>query len=176
MKPLKYYVATSVDGFIAQADGSFEGFSFEGDHIADYIDSLNQFDTVLMGRKTYDVGLQDGKTNPYPMLKSYVFSRTMATSPDPQVTLVSQGASEVVRQLKAAPGSAIYLCGGATLAAQLFAEGLIDELILKINPFVMGQGIPLFATVVAQTQLALVGSKIYDSGVVWLRYGVQFAT
>ncbi|HEY9815176.1 MAG TPA: dihydrofolate reductase family protein [Candidatus Obscuribacterales bacterium] len=172
MKPLKYYVATSVDGFIAQADGSFGGFATEGDSIADYIDSLSQFDTVLMGRKTYDVGLKEGKTNPYPMLKSYVFSRTMATSPDPQVTLVSDQASQVVKQLKAELGSAIYLCGGATLAAQLFTEGLIDELILKINPFVMGQGIPLFATVIPQTQLTLIGSQIYANGVAWLRYEV----
>lgn len=119
MRALKYYVACTVDGFIAHADGSFDGFLPEGEHVADFLGSYKWFDTVLMGRKTYEVGLRDGKTNPYPMLRSYVFSRAMKASPDPNVTLISQNAAEVVRGLRRESGKDIWLCGGADLAATL---------------------------------------------------------
>ena len=173
MRRLKYFVACSVDGFIAHADGSFGGFLPEGEHVTDYLDSFKSFDVVLMGRKTYEVGLKEGVTNPYPMMKQYVFSRTMKESPDENVEMVSEDAVELVRNLKSATGKDIYLCGGADLAATLFAENLIDEIILKVNPFLMGAGIPLFARPIEQTDLELTDSKIYGNGVVWLRYRVK---
>ncbi len=173
MRKIKYYVACSVDGFIARKDGSFGDFIVEGEAVNDYIESLKLFDIVLMGRKTYEVGLKEGKTNPYPMMKSYVFSRSMKESPDEQVELVSQNASELVRSLKNEPGKDIYLCGGANLATMLFAQNLIDEIILKVNPFVMGSGIPLFGEVIKPTSLELTNSKIYESGVLLLNYRVK---
>ncbi|MDY6936718.1 MAG: dihydrofolate reductase family protein [Cyanobacteriota bacterium] len=173
MRKLKYYVACSVDGFIAHKDGSFDGFLFDGEPVRDYIESLQAFDTVLMGRKTYEVGLKEGKTDPYPMMESYVFSRTIAQSPNPQVTIVSENAGEFVRSLKQKPGKDIYLCGGANLATTLFADSLIDEIILKINPFLMGSGIPLFAEAIAQTALELTDRKIYENGVAFLYYQLK---
>ena len=170
MRKLKYYVACSVDGFIARKDGSFDCFPWDDEVIADYLESLKSFDVVLMGRKTYEVGLKEGKTDPYPMMKSYVFSRTMKESPDERVTLVSENVTTLVRNLKNETGKDIYLCGGADLAATLFAENLIDELILKLNPFLMGSGIPLFGRAIEQTALELTDSKIYQSGVVLLNY------
>src|SRR5690606_28939875 len=103
------------------------------------------FDTVLMGRKTYEVGSTAGFTNPYPTLKQYVFSRSMPESPDPQVQLVRERAPETVGHLKEAQGKDIWLCGGAELASTLMEAGLIDCLIIKLNPVVFGAGIPLFA-------------------------------
>lgn len=116
MCKLKYYVACSVDGFIAHEDGSWGGFLFEGEHVTDYIESFKQFDTVLMGRKTYEMGLNAGKTNPYPNMKSYVFSRTMKESPDPEVKVVAENVVDLVRSLKQGKGKDIYLCGGAKLS------------------------------------------------------------
>jgi dihydrofolate reductase len=173
MRTLMYYVACSVDGFIAHKDGTFEGFLPEGEHVQDFLDSYEWFDVVLMGRKTYDVGLKEGVTNPYPTLESYVFSRSMKESPDPVVTLVSGNLVEVVRDLRSQDGKAIWLCGGADLAAQLFGAGLVDELVLEVNPFLMGEGIPLFAGVVQQSPLELFESKNYDNGVLLLKYRVQ---
>jgi dihydrofolate reductase len=113
------------------------------------IDAENQwFDTVLMGRKTYDVGFKAGVTNPYPHLQQYLFSKSLKVSPDEQVTLVLEDTVQFVEQLKQLPGKGIWLCGGANLASSLFAAGLIDRLILKVNPFLMGEGIPLFADVI----------------------------
>lgn len=78
----------------------------------------------------------------------------------------------MVRDLRAGAGAAIYLCGGGELAAQLFAADLVDEVILKINPLVMGPGIPLFGAAVPTRDLVLRDARIYGSGVVVASYRV----
>ncbi|MGJ3245535.1 MAG: dihydrofolate reductase family protein [Elainellaceae cyanobacterium] len=191
MRELTYYVACSLDGFIAHPDGSHDGFSQDGEYLsdlfADFPETLPShlrnvmgvqaenrwFDTVLMGRKTYEVGLKEGVTNPYAHLRQYLFSRSLSASPDEAVILVSDNTIAQVRSLKAENGKGIWLCGGANLAATLFAAGLIDGLILKVNPFLMGAGIPLFAQTIQQTALELTDSKTYSGGVVRLHYQVS---
>lgn len=174
MRKLKYHVACTVDGFIAHKDHTIEGFIPEGDHVTDYLESLkNDYDIALMGRRTYEFGFQFGVTNPYPWMKQYVLSRTMETSPDPNVELVSNNIIEFVRELKNGTGKDIYLCGGSDLATTLFTENLIDEIILKVNPVVFGSGIPLFSEAIKQTDLALTDSKIYNTGVILLTYRVK---
>jgi dihydrofolate reductase len=174
MRELKYHVASTVDGFIAHADHTIDGFIAAGEHAADYLASLKtDYDTVLMGRRTYEFGFQFGVTNPYPWLKQYVLSRAMESSPDANVELVSENTGGFVRRLKAEPGKAIYLCGGAQLAGALFAEDLIDEIILKLNPVLFGSGLPLFSGVVKQQALELTGSKVYESGVLLLHYRLK---
>jgi dihydrofolate reductase len=88
MSPIVYHVATSVDGFIASPDGSWSAFPTVGDHIADYFASLSDYGTVLMGRRTYEVGLAHGVTNPYPTLRSIVVSRVLTTPPDPAIEVI----------------------------------------------------------------------------------------
>jgi dihydrofolate reductase len=176
-RQLKYYVACTVDGYICKEDGSFDCFMRgglgTGGHVTDYLASFQTFDIVLMGRKTYEVGLKVGVTNPYPGMKSYVFSRTMKSSPDERVTLVTENAIDVVRGLKREPGKDIYLCGGGEFAAALLAEGLIDEILLKLNPFLLGSGIGLFSQTIPITDLELLGSKAYENGVLLLHYRVK---
>ena len=173
MRKLKYVVATTLDGFIAQEDGSFNDFLMEGDHVTDFQNALESFDTVLMGRKTYEVGLNFGVTNPYPSMKQYVFSTTIKESPDENVEIVSDGVADLVRHLKTEAGRDIWLCGGSNLATLLLAEGLIDEVIVKVNPILFGTGIPLFSTVAGHVDLELVNSKAYNNGVVLLSYLVH---
>ena len=186
MRNLSYYVACSVDGFISGEDGSTSSFLGEGDHLSDLFSAYPEtlpthlrdllgirgenrvFDTVLMGRTTYEVGLKEGITNPYSNLTQYLFSRSLASSPDPNVELVTEDALEVVKRLKQTEGKDIWLCGGGKLASALFPE--IDTLILKVNPFVMGAGIPLFAKRVPQTALRLVSSRTYPNGFALMHY------
>ena len=172
MRKLRYHVACTLDGFIAHPDGSFGGFLAEGDHVADFLASYASYDTVLMGRKTYEVGLSVGVTDPYPTMKPYVFSRTLGKSPDPRVEIVAEGAADLVRRLKDRPGKDIWLCGGAELAGALFEEGLIDEVVVKLNPRIFGAGIPLVAGGERRISLELRDTKVYRSGVVLLTYGV----
>ena len=189
MRELKYYVACTVDGFIAREDGSFDCFLAGGEHFADLLRSFPEtipghlrealgvtagnllFDAVLMGRKTYEVGLKVGVTNPYPTMRQYLFSRAMTESPDENVELVSGDAVARVRRLKQEEGKDIWLCGGGELAATLFPE--IDEIILKVNPVLIGSGIPLFSGVVRKTDLELADSKVYGNGFMLVRYRLK---
>jgi len=186
MRELKYYVACSADGFIARSNGSLDFFPSEGEHLADLMKSFPEtfpthlretlnvragnrcFDTVLMGRKTYQLGLDIGVTSPYGHLKQYLFSRTITSSPDKDVTIVAADPLFFVRQLKQESGKDIWLCGGADLAATLFPE--IDELILKVNPVVIGDGIPIFSRAVEATPVRLVAIQTYSNGFLLSRY------
>lgn len=170
MRKVNYHVATSLDGFVARVDGSFDCFAMEGPHVADYVAAFSECSTAIMGRKTYEVGLKSGVTNPYPMLDTYVFSSTMQESPDAAVKVIATDAVAKVRELRAGDGKDIFFAGAGELAASLLASGLIDEIHVKVNPIVLGQGVPLVAHLDTDVSLTLLDSKTYDNGVVLLRY------
>ncbi len=188
MRDLVYYVATTLDGFIAREDGSFHEFPWDGEFGAYLMEHFpetfpshfrqddapnRRFDTVLMGRATWEVGQREGITSPYGTLKQYLFSRTLDRSPDEGVTLVATDALARVRELKEMGGQSIWLCGGSILAGELYAAGLIDELILKVNPIAFGRGKPLFGQAVDGDRLALTGLRRFDSGHVIMNYAVR---
>jgi dihydrofolate reductase len=173
MRKLIYHVATSIDGFIAQTDHSMNGFLNEGDHVGEYLASLqNDYDTVLMGRKTYDFGVQFGVTNPYPWLKQYVIS-SRSEGMDDHLEVISSDPAVLVLRLKSEPGKDVYLCGGARLATTLLEQGLIDEIILKVNPVLFGSGIPLTRALPQFLSLDLKHSKSYSNGVLLVQYSIQ---
>lgn len=173
MRLLKYYVACSINGFIARENGAFDYFLMEGDHIADYHASLASFDAVLMGRKTYEVGLREGVTDPYPTMKTYVFTRTLRESPSPNVQLVAEDPAGAVRALKNEQGKDIWLCGGSEIAAALFAEDLIDEVILKVHPVIVGAGVPAIAGGVKDMRFDLRETRVFSSGITVQRYRIR---
>ncbi|ANI90826.1 dihydrofolate reductase family protein [Dietzia timorensis] len=185
MRELVYYVAVSIDGYIAGPDGEFDAFLFEGDHagfitaelpdaipthIADQLgiaQRRERFDTVLMGAGTYSVGLPDAPS-PYRHLDQYLFTHR-AIAPQDNLTVTAEDPAHLVRELKAREGADIWLCGGRNLAAQLAGE--IDRLVLKRNPVVFGAGIPLFAPgTYAPAQWDRVRAVAFDSGVVLEEY------
>jgi len=161
MRELIYYVAVSLDGYIAGPEGQFDAFLVEGDHLAglnaefgdtiptdiaahlDIDQSGGRFSTVLMGAATHAVGLPD-MPSPYRHLEQVVFTHR-ELEPAENLTTTDANPVEVVRELKQqsdAEGD-IWLCGGADLASQL--RGEIDRLVLKRQPLLFGSGIPLFA-------------------------------
>lgn len=188
MRKLVYYIACTADGFIAREDGSFDFFPMTGEHlpyiVAEYPETIpghlremvgvqadNQhFDTVLMGRHTYEVGSLAGFPNPYPHLRQYVVSSTLTTSPDAAVQIVASDPVALVRSLKQEAGLDIWLCGGARLAGTLYAE--INEIILKVNPVVLGTGMPLFQGASGPTALELTDYQTFGGGVAMHRYRV----
>lgn len=166
LRKLTYYVAMTLDGFIAGPDGGDptgpDGFfdvtpDYLQHIVAHYPETLpgparealgvtasgTHFDTVVEGRRSYQIGLDLGVADAYPHLRHLVFSRTLTEGPAPAVELVSSDPLARVRELKAEDGGGIWLVGGAELAGALYPE--IDELILKVNPVTVGAGIPLFA-------------------------------
>lgn len=173
MQIVTYFVASSIDGCIARPDHSFDFFPLEGDHASEYLAMLRGFDAVVMGRRTYEVGLAAGVENPYPWLRTFVVSRTLPPSRHPNVTIVGDGAPELVRHLRGQDGRGIYLCGGGELARTFLLEGLVDELIVKLNPVIAGAGIPIVAAMDTPTRLALVDVKRFDSGVLFVRYRLE---
>lgn len=169
-----YHVASTLDHFIAREDGSTTGFPEKGDHVDDYLQSLNNYDTVIMGRKTYefgyDYGLEKGALA-YPHMRHYIFSKTLQfDKKDDKLEIISNDQLEVVKNLKSEEGTPIYLCGGGAFAGFLLEHELIDELILKLNPVIFGKGIPLFGDCGKAADLALTDSKTYNSGVMLLSY------
>ncbi|MEM9666228.1 MAG: dihydrofolate reductase family protein [Bacteroidota bacterium] len=98
------------------------------------------------------------------------FSRTMDQHPDEAVELVQEDLLTFVRTLKAEATAPIWLCGGGHVASTLLKAGLVDRVVVKLNPVVFGSGIPLFGSDVDQTALTLTGTKVYACGVVLLQY------
>ncbi len=182
MRQLVYFVAVSIDGRIADPDGGFDDFLTEGDHLAalgaEWSDTIpghvraalglppadgKRFDTVVMGWNTYAVGLAEGVDSPYPQLRQLVVSTRSPQVPD-DIEVIAEDPAAAVRALKSEEGRDIWLCGGGQLAAALAEE--IDRLVLKVNPVLFGDGIPLFAGGYRPTGFTLVESTRYDSGVV----------
>ncbi|MFD0276267.1 dihydrofolate reductase family protein [Kitasatospora sp. NPDC127111] len=189
MRKLSYFIAGTIDGFIAAPDGAFDFFfpyvtgeflPYMSDAFADTIPALGRtamgldgtpnkrYDTVLMGRSTYEPGIAIGMTSPYPHLRQIVFSRSLTESPDPAVEVTAEDPLAVVRRLKQEDGLDIWLCGGGALAGQLLPE--IDELIVKLNPIVAGSGVPMFSADFGLRAFDLVGSRSFDTGTVVLSY------
>ncbi len=181
MRKIIYHVATTLDNYIAHSDGSFDGFVPEGEHVMDFLDSIRHYGAILMGRNTYEVGYKYGMkpgdpayADINPDMKNYVFSRSAKFESNDRVQLVRQDEIEFVKNLKTETGKDIWLCGGGALAGSLLEHELIDELLIKHNPVVFGSGIPLFGESKKNLNLTLLSSKMYDSGVLLLRYKINY--
>lgn len=178
MRRVVYHVATSVDGFIAHPDGSLGGFLFEGDHIPDFLGSItDDYDTVLMGRGTYEWGYAMGAVPGEPAYKefglvNYVFGRSLDFPSNDAINFVHGDAAATVAELKKGDGKDIWLCGGAALARTVLDAGLLDEVIVKVNPVWIGAGIPLFRGIGAPVTLRQTAAKTYPNGVGLLHYDV----
>ncbi len=173
MRTIDYHIAVSLDGYICHENGSIDGFLMEGPHADDFINSLEKYDTVLMGSKTYEFGFQFGLVPgqpAYPNLAHYVFSRSLNFESSSSVTLVNESVLDKVKEIQKMKGKEIWLCGGGELASYLLNEGLIDKLTVKVNPIVFGSGRKLFSDSTKTTSLVHKSSKFYENGVVLNEY------
>ncbi|MBD2762528.1 dihydrofolate reductase family protein [Kocuria sp. cx-116] len=185
MRELVYYVAVSIDGYIADPTGGFDAFLVEGDHASvvfgEYADALpvhahtalgieppkTRFDTVILGWNTLGPALDVGIASPYPHLRQVVASR-QARDVDPAITLTDDPLA-TVRTLKQEDGLDIWLCGGGELAGTLVSE--IDRLVLKRSSMVFGSGVPLFGTAPYDPRrFDLIDSRTFKSGVLIEEY------
>jgi dihydrofolate reductase len=174
MRKVVYGGACSLDGYLAREDGSVDWLMFN-DEVAELMkDSWSRFDTMLMGRKTYEVAMANAPKNVSESgVETYVFSTTMDPGDCKGAKLVSTGAADLVRSLKAKDGKDICVMGGGVLANSLFEAGVIDEVGFNIHPLLLGSGIPSFHNTARQTDLELVDCKPLKNGCVYVLYNVK---
>jgi dihydrofolate reductase len=167
MRTVTYGAACSLDGYIAPPDGSMDWLHFSKD-VQDYMATYwSSIDTMLMGRKTWEVatgGNADGGKG-MKGIKTYIFSRTLERVGG-GAQLVRDNAGDFVRQLKEQPGKGICVMGGGELAQSLFEAGVIDEVGLNVHPILLGSGIPLFRDAGRRIPLQLSESRVIDGGCV----------
>lgn len=171
---LRYQVAVSLDGFIAGPNGEYDWIVM--DRSIDFAALYKEFDTAVMGRKTYETATAQGVNGSMPGIDVVVCSRTLpAAVPVKGVRIVNDDAAEVVAALKAKPGRDIWLFGGGALFRSLLDAGLVDSVEVAVIPVLLGSGIPLLPPG-ASTKLVLADKKILPaSGIVVLAYSVPGA-
>jgi dihydrofolate reductase len=174
MRKVIFGGANSLDNFIARKDDAVDWLQWSDEVGAITSAMWETVDTVVMGRKTYEVAARSGMAGgDSGGIKSYIFSRTMKESPAPGVKIVSEDAGEFIRTLKNQEGKDICVMGGGDLARSLFEAGVIDEVGFNIHPVLLGSGIPLFHEMSRQIDLELIDCRTFDNGCVLVSYRVK---
>ena len=158
MRNVRLSVAASLDGFIAGPNGENDWIVMDPE--MDFGAFMASFDTVAMGRKTYQAMRNHG-AGPMPGMQTYVFSRTLRQEECPHV-IVSGDPSQTLTALKAMAGKDIWLFGGGSLLRSLLELKLVDTVEIAIIPILLGTGVPLVAHPAKQTKLKLVKQRIYE--------------
>ena len=171
-------LAVTLDGFIEGKNGEVDWCIMDPD--MGFTNFLNQIDTILYGRKSYDLWGQyiqktedsDTEKEIWKLVHSkekYVFSRTQKAA-DAQAIFINENIVEEVNKLKNKPGKDIWLYGGSSLITTFINLGLVDEFRLSIHPVILGEGKPLFMDIKQRFNLKMVNARTFSSGVVQLIY------
>lgn len=171
MRKITYGAACSLDGYIARRSGEVDWLLWSSDVTRLSAGYLSGVDTILMGRKTYEAGRAQG-ARAEPRFANYVFSRTLETPPEANVTIVREDAVEFVAALKKQPGRDICLMGGGELAHALLSADLVDEVGVNIHPVLLGEGIPLFLPMPREVELELIQTERIARGCLYALYRV----
>jgi len=160
----------SLDGYIADSDDGFDWIDIDPD--IDFEELSSQFDTYLMGRRTFEAAGRQGP--PSSEIRNYVFSNTLKQSEHEDLRIISADWVQAVRDLRAEPGKDIWLFGGGVLFGNLCNEGLVDTLEVSVLPVLLGGGVPLVAGLSRQADLILKEHKVFEkTGTALLVYDID---
>jgi dihydrofolate reductase len=171
MRWVRYVVAMSLDGYIAGPNGEADWIVMDPD--IDFGALFEQFDTFLLGRRTFEGrgggGAQSG-------VQTIVFSRMLRQEDYPNVTIVSENPEQVLTDLRSKPGKDIWLFGGGSLFRSLLETRLVDAVEVSVIPVLLGEGIPLLPPNPSSERfkLKLTGSRTFKTGIVSLEYAVEY--
>jgi dihydrofolate reductase len=170
MRRIRYQVAASLDGYIAGPQGDYDWIPHDPE--IDFKALFAQFDTLLMGRNTFEPMVKAGRATT-PGMRTVVVSRTLRPADYPDVTIVSDRLDEAVAALRREPGKDIWLFGGGLLFRTLLVAGLVDGVEIAVIPVLLGGGIPMLPPPAPRTRLRFTGHTVYRSGIVLLHYEVS---
>lgn len=175
------YIATTVDGYIAEKDGSvdfldqYQSSASDGD--MGFAEFLNSIDLLIMGRKTFDQVISFGDNLwPYGDRQVWVWSRDPSSVTIPKIRSnkvvgVSGEPRELLKMAQQKGFRHVYVDGGTTIK-NFLSQGCIDDLILTRVPLLLGEGIPLFVEM-QRISLEHVSTKSYSNGLVQSHYRVK---
>lgn len=167
MPRIRYQVAVSLDGYIAGPTGEADWIIMDPD--IDFSALFAQFDTFLMGRRTFEMAGAAGRFE----AKTFVFSRTLRPEDHVDVTIVPQVSAATVAPIRAQAFKDIWLFGGGTLFRSFLNAGLVDTVEVALMPVLLGGGVPLLAHPADRSVLTLTAHRTYSTGIVLLEYSVN---
>lgn len=170
MKRIRYSVAMSLDGYIAGPKGEADWIIM--DPAMDFGALFAQFDTILVGRRTFETMVQAGRTT-IPGMKTVVLSTTLRQGDYPDVTVIGENAERAVAALRTESTKDLWLFGGGELFRRLLQFGLVDSVEVAIEPILLGGGIPLLPVPADRNKLQLTSHRVYETGIVRLEYAVR---
>ena len=172
MRRVRYSVAMSLDGYIADPNGGYDWIVMDPE--IDFDAMFKDLDTVLMGRKSYDLTRQPGSYG-MPMKNAYVFSKTLKQA-DVRDAKVSDDPKKTVTELKKMEGKNIWLFGGGELFRSLLELKLVDDIEIAIIPVLIGDGLPMLPKTSAKVRLELTRQKaLKKTGTLLLNYAVKYS-
>ena len=171
MRLVRFGGAMSLDGYIAGPNGEYDWIVMDPE--IDFAAMTSQFDTFLIGRKTFDAMKRMGnEAKSTRGITNIVLSRTLRPEDYPRVRIESD-AARVVTELRAQPGKDIAIFGGGELFRSLLAAGLVDRVEVSLIPVLLGGGIPLLPPPAGRARLKLRAQKVYQkTGIVGLEYDI----